>query len=389
MKTTCEAIVIGGGVMGASILSNLAAAGVTNTILLEKSTIGAGSTGRSSGAIRMHYSTQVNASLAHESLKVFANFSDLIGGDVGFVNTGYMVFAPSEATQGFRENISMQQSVGISTREIDHDEAAELAPAFKIAEGEQVAWEKDSGHADPSATALAYINHARACGATIHLDTPVIDIKISESGSHKVKTEKACFESNTVIIATGPWTSGILEKVGISLPLLPTRHEVFLIKRNQTKHPTHPGGGDMTNLIYFRPEGHDLTLVGNGNHEETANPDSYNQKYSLSYAAEVWTRLTKRIPSLADAELFTGYSGLYTTTPDLHPIIDSVDGIDGLFVCSGFSGHGFKLAPAVGTVMAELITQGESTTVDIAPLKMNRFANGTLNTTKYSFKVIA
>jgi len=327
--------------------------------------------------------------LAHESLKVFANFSDLIGGDVGFVNTGYMVFAPSEATQGFRENISMQQSVGISTREIDHDEAAELAPAFKIAEGEQVAWEKDSGHADPSATALAYINHARSCGATIYLDTPVIDIKISESGSHEVKTEKACFESNTVIIATGPWTSGILEKVGISLPLLPTRHEVFLIKRNQTKHPTHPGGGDMTNLIYFRPEGHDLTLVGNGNHEETANPDSYNQKYSLSYAAEVWTRLTKRIPSLADAELFTGYSGLYTTTPDLHPIIDSVDGIDGLFVCSGFSGHGFKLAPAVGTVMAELITQGESTTVDIAPLKMNRFANGTLNTTKYSFKVIA
>ena len=145
----------------------------------------------------------------------------------------------------------------------------------------------------------------------------------------------------------------------------------------------------MTNLIYFRPEGHDLTLVGNGNHEETANPDSYNQKYSLSYAAEVWTRLTKRIPFLADGELFTGYSGLYTTTPDLHPIIDSVDGIDGLFVCSGFSGHGFKLAPAVGTVMAELITQGESTTVDIAPLKMNRFANGTLNTTKYSFKVIA
>ena len=389
MKTTCEAIVIGGGVMGASILSNLAAAGVTNTILLEKSTIGAGSTGRSSGAIRMHYSTQVNASLAHESLKVFANFSDLVGGDVGFVNTGYMVFAPPEATQGFRENISMQQSVGISTREIDHDEAAELAPAFKIVEGEQVAWEKDSGHADPSATALVYINHARACGATIYLDTPVIDIKISESGSHEVKTEKACFESNTVIIATGPWTSGILEKVGISLPLLPTRHEVFLIKRNRTKHPTHPGGGDMTNLIYFRPEGHDLTLVGNGNHEETANPDSYNQKYSLSYAAEVWTRLTKRIPSLADAELFTGYSGLYTTTPDLHPIIDSVDGIDGLFVCSGFSGHGFKLAPAVGTVMAELITQGESTTVDIAPLKMNRFANGTLNTTKYSFKVIA
>ena len=337
----------------------------------------------------MHYSTKVNASLAHESLKVFTNFSDIVGGDVGFVKTGYMVFAPSKAAQAFHENISMQQAVGISTRVIDHKEATELAPVFKIAEGEHIAWEDDSGHADPSATALAYINHAWANGATIHLETPVTDIKISESGSHQVITEKARFESETVIIATGPWTSSLLKKIDVSLPLLPTRHEVFLIKRNLSKIPTHPGGGDMANLIYFRPEGHDLTLVGNGNHEETANPDSYNQKYNLSYAADVWTRLTKRIPSIADAELFTGYSGLYTTTPDLHPIIDSVDGINGLFVCSGFSGHGFKLAPAVGTVVAELITQGKATTVDIEPLKMNRFANGKLNTTKYSFKVIA
>ena len=100
-------------------------------------------------------------------------------------------------------------------------------------------------------------------------------------------------------------------------------------------------------------------------------------------------RLAQRIPDIADGEYFTGYAGLYTSTPDLHPVVDKVEGINGLYVCTGFSGHGFKLAPAVGTVMAELITQGETTTVDIAPLKMNRFANGTLNTTKYSFKVIA
>ena len=165
MAETYDAIIIGGGVMGASIISNLATIGMTKTVLLEKSTIGAGSTGRSSGAIRMHYSTAVNASLAHESLKVFTNFSDIVGGDAGFVKTGYMVFAPSEAEEGFRENISMQQTVGISTREIDQKQAAELAPAFDIAEDELIAWEEESGHADPSATALAYINHARAQGA--------------------------------------------------------------------------------------------------------------------------------------------------------------------------------------------------------------------------------
>ena len=389
MAETYDAIIIGGGVMGASIISNLATIGMTKTVLLEKSTIGAGSTGRSSGAIRMHYSTAVNASLAHESLKVFTNFSDIVGGDAGFVKTGYMVFAPSEAEEGFRENISMQQTVGISTREIDQKQAAELAPAFDLSEDELIAWEEESGHADPSATALAYINHARAQGATIHLETPVIDFEVLSSGTHRIITENDSFESEIVIIATGPWTAQLLQKINISLPLLPTRHQVFLIRRNLESIPTHPGGGDMTNLIYFRPEGHDLTLVGNGNHEETANPDSYNQKYSLSYAADVWNRLSKRMPSIGDAELFTGYSGLYTSTPDLHPIIDAVDGISGLYICSGFSGHGFKLAPAVGTVMTELITQGAASTVDIKPLKMNRFADGKLNTTKYSFKVIA
>jgi glycine/D-amino acid oxidase-like deaminating enzyme len=145
----------------------------------------------------------------------------------------------------------------------------------------------------------------------------------------------------------------------------------------------------MSNLTYFRSEGADLTLVGNGNVEEVVDPDAYNQKPSMDYLENVWVRLANRIPAIADGELFTGYAGLYTTTPDLHPVIDQVDGIDGLYICTGFSGHGFKLSPAVGIVMAELILDGSAKTIDITPLRMSRFAEGQLNATSYKFKVIA
>ena len=145
----------------------------------------------------------------------------------------------------------------------------------------------------------------------------------------------------------------------------------------------------MSNLTYFRPEGSDLTLVGNGNVEEEADPDSYNQKPSMDYLENVWQRLANRMPDMVDGELFTGYAGLYTTTPDLHPVVDRVDGIDGLYICTGFSGHGFKLSPAIGTVVSELILDGSAKTIDISPLRMSRFAEGDLNQTSYKFKVIA
>ena len=389
MTTTAEAIVIGGGVMGASILYSLTSKGIKNSILLERSTVGSGSTGRSSGAIRMHYSTEVNARLAFESLEVFANFDEIVGGDVGFVETGYMVFAPDHVKEGFRDNIEMQRSVGIDTRVVSLDEARELAPAFRLDDDEHFAWESRSGHADPSATASAYISKARSLGAKIILDTPVLSLDIGETAAHRVVTENESFEAPIVVIATGPWSGKFLSRLGIDLPLLPTRHEVFLLKRDLDILPTHPGGGDMTNLTYFRPEGKDLTLVGNGNHEEVVDPNSYNPRYTLSYAQEVWERLANRIPDIEKAELFTGYSGLYTTTPDLHPIIDNVDGISGLYLCTGFSGHGFKLSPAVGEVMSELIMDGTSKSIDILPLRMSRFSEGELNQTKYTFKVIA
>ena len=223
----------------------------------------------------------------------------------------------------------------------------------------------------------------------ITLESPATSVEISGGKVVAVTTAAERYETPIAVVATGPWSSRFLKNIGIELPLEATRHEVFLLRRPMERLPFHPGGGDMSNLVYFRPEGSDLTLVGNGNREEDTDPDTYNPRLSMDFVEDIWPRLARRIPAIEDAELFTGYAGLYTTTPDLHPVIDKVDGIEGLYICTGFSGHGFKLSPVVGIVMAELILDGAAKTVDISTLRMTRFAEGDLNTTTYSFRVIA
>lgn len=389
MTATTEAVIIGGGVMGASILYNLAVRGVRSPVLLERDTLGSGSTGRSSGAIRMHYSTEVNARLAWESLKVFRDWGSMVGGgDVGFVNTGYMVIVPDDAKDALKQNIEMQQGVGIATETVSVQDARELAPAFRLDDTESFAWEPESGHGDPSGTALAYTARARDLGATVVLGSPAARIQIESGRVTGVETTTEVYRTPLVVVATGPWSGRFLARVGIDLPLKATRHEVILLRRGPNL-TWHPGAADMANLTYFRPEGTDLTLVGNGNREEEANPDAYNSRASMDYAGDVWGRLARRMPGIENAEMFTGYAGLYTTTPDQHPVVDSADGIEGLYICTGFSGHGFKLAPAIGVVTSELILDGEAKLVDISPLRMSRFETGDLNSTRYSFKVIA
>ena len=390
MAVTTEAVVIGGGVMGTSILYNLALRGVGAPVLLERDALGSGSTGRSSGLVRMHYSTVVNAHLAWESYHIFKNWDETIGvGDVAFVKTGFMAIVPEESVEGLRHNVAIQQSVGVETSIVSREEAKQLAPAFHFEDDEAFAWEPESGHADPSGTAMAYAARARDMGATVVLESPALDVEVRNSRVVAVTTAGERYETPIAVVATGPWSPRFLPKLGIDLPLEATRHEVFMIRRPMDRVPFHPGGADMTNLTYFRPEGSDLTLVGNGNAEDVVDPDTYNPRPTMTHLEDVWLRLSKRLPAIADGEFSTGYAGLYTSTPDLHPIVDRVDGIDGLYVCTGFSGHGFKLSPAVGICMAELILDGEARTVDISPLRLDRFARGELNTVTYKFKVIA
>lgn len=390
MPETAGIVIVGGGVMGCSILYHLAARGMADALLLERDTLGSGSTGRSSGAVRMHYSTAVHAQMAWHSLSVFENFAELVGGECGFVRTGYLVFAGEDDAPGFRANLAVQQAAGIQTAEISRREAADLAPGFYLDDCAGIAYEPRSGHADSSATTLAYAARARAMGARIRLQSPAAAIEVTGGRVTAALTAQGRIETPQAVIATGPWSRRFLLRQGIDLPLTATRHEVVHLRRPLAELPHHPGGGDIANMVYFRPEGSELTLVGNGNLEdEIDDPEVYAQRASQAFIGEVWSRLARRIPAMAGAEFAAGYAGLYTSTPDSHPVMDKLDGIEGLYICTGFSGHGFKLSPAVGLLMAELILDGQASTIDIAPLRQTRFAENDLNLPSYGFKVLA
>ena len=239
MTESAGAVVIGGGVMGCSILYHLASRGMTDALLLEREVLGSGSTGRSSGAVRMHYSTEVHARMAWHSLQVFRDFDEIVGGECGYTNTGYLVFANEDAVEGFRTNVALQQTAGIRTSEIGREEAAELAPGFDLDDCAGIAYEPLSGHADPLGTALAYAARARELGANVRLQTPVESVEVNRGRVTAVVANGQRIETERAVIATGPGSRRFLSAQGVDLPLQATRHEVSTcaVRRNCPNTP--------------------------------------------------------------------------------------------------------------------------------------------------------
>jgi len=387
MRNTADVVIIGGGVMGCSMLYYLARLGVTRSLLLERDVLGSGSTGRSQAICRMHYSNPVTSSLAWESLKVFTNFEETVGGTAGFVQTGYLVVVDPTDRPGLERNVAMQQELGIDTRVISPADAAELPPMISFTDGEALAWEPQSGYADSYQVTASYAKGAREMGAEIVMRNPVGEIQISGGWVQSVVTEQGVVETPVAVVAAGPWSRRFMSGMGIDLPLDTVRHQVAQVTRPVDQVPSHPTVGDISQSFSFRPEGTGLTLVGFG--EDEADVDSYNQGVDMTDLADVMQRLIRRMPQMADSYFRGGWSGLFTITPDWHPILGQIPGVEGLYCAVGFSGHGFKLSPAIGQGMAELITEGEARVVDLAPLRYSRFAEGDLLSSRYRYKVLA
>ena len=376
MTTTAEAVIIGGGVMGCSIAYNLAARGMTDVVLLERDVLGSGSTGRSTATVHTHYSTEVLARMAWHSLHVFRNFNDVVGGECGFTETGHLVLAGRGDYALMSASVALQQEAGIETSIISPKHAAEIAPEFVLDDCAAIAYEPLTGYADASGTALAYASRARQMGVRMDLHAPATGLEIDGGRLTSVVAGQDRISTSLAIVAAGPWSKGLLAPYGIDLPLKVTRHEVVSLRKPSGSLTDLPGASDLANQIYFRPEGDGLVLVGSASPGETVeNPEVYGHRPTQGFIESVWPRLAKRIPIMASAEYTTGFAGLYTSTPDRHPIMDQV-GTDGLFVCSGFSGHGFKLAPAVGAAMAELVLDGQASSIDILLLGLSRFQAG-------------
>ena len=388
MRRTADAVVIGGGVMGCSILYNLAARGMTDTVLLEKDVLASGSTSRSQAILRMHYSNEVTARMAWESLKVFREFEEIIGSPSGYTRTGYFLIVESEDRHALERNVAMQKGVGIDTSVVSAEDVMEIAPALAVQMDEAFAYEPDSGYADPYSVTSGYARRAREMGAEVQMNAEVTAVETSGGRVSAVSTQQGRIETPVAVVAAGPWSRPLLKALGVEVPLRTLRHQVITLRRPQEQLPDHPAVGDVVNDLSARPEIGYLTMVGVGEEEEIG-PDEYNQGVDMSTVEEAFRKLTLRMPAMASALFRGGWSGLFTVTPDWHPVLDRVEGIDGLYCAVGFSGHGFKLSPMVGVAMSEIITQGRATTIDVSMLGLSRFEEGRELTSRYRMNVLA
>ena len=388
MNKSYDALIIGGGVMGCSIQYNLAERGMARSLLFEKDVLGSGSTSRSQAILRMHYSNPETAMMAWESLKIFRNFEEITGVSSGYTQTGYLLAVPEHYRNPMLQNLQMQQHLGIDVNEVDSRFVQDLGLNAYPEEAEAYAWEPLSGFADPYSVTLGYANRSREFECEIQVESEVKGISIDRDKVVGVKTTDGDVYSDKVVVAAGPWSAPLLKEVGLDFGIETVRHQVFLLDRGEGPANKIPIIGDVSLNFSARPDIGNVIMVGVGE-DEVVGPNEYNQSVDTDMLVKTQADLARRIPGLPDASFVGGWSGLFTVTPDWHPILSSIEGIEGLYVAIGFSGHGFKLSPMIGQVMSEIILGQESKIVDVSSLGANRFKEGQLMKSRYDMQVLA
>ena len=376
---TADAVVIGAGINGAATAYNLVRRGV-KVVLVEKQLIASGGTGRSAAIIRQHYSNEVLVRLVKRSVDIFHAFDEEVGGDPGFVNSGWTFLIPESVSEGFAENLELGRRLGVDVREISREELEEIEPRVDLSDVHRLAYEPRGGYADPRTSTHAYVKRFLELGGELRELTSVTGLIAEGTRVKGVATDGGEISAGVVVNAAGPWADRVCQWVGIDLPLEITREEEIIFDTTSAGGAPKLCFSDMCKAIYYRPEGANRTLVGRGFPKEYdyVEPDGYNQEVNVSFIDEVVERLRERWPGFGQVLGINSYTGLYDVTPDWHPVLGRVDGVEGLFMCAGFSGHGFKTGPAVGEVMAEEIVDGTARSIDISRLNLRRFAAGEL-----------
>jgi sarcosine oxidase subunit beta len=250
MTSTADIIIIGGGVIGCSTAYNLAKHGAKNVVLLERGSLCSGGTSKSCAIVRTHYSIPTNLIHAVESLKIFANFDEQVGGEVGWRQTGYLIVGPEEHRQPMEAVFQMQNAQGIDTAVLTPQEAHEKHPLLQFEDVGVIGYDTQAGYADPYLTTMAYAQRAKALGVTIHQDTAVTGLHLN--GVHKtVQTTKGTFTSSVVVLAAGPWTHNLGRMIGVSFPYEVSRHKVITLKISQPYQPTWPIVKDLRLSEFF------------------------------------------------------------------------------------------------------------------------------------------
>lgn len=375
MKRRAEVVIIGGGVTGASIAFHLAASGIRDILVLERRSLASGGTGRSVGIVRQLYPTEATSRMVVRSLAVFQRFADAVGGDAGYVACGALIGVSTAMRSKLEATVARQRAVGVRAEVLDPADLTRLEPRIDPASIGAVVYEPDSGYGDPTAVTNGYADAARRRGVRVEQGAEVVGIRTA--GDRVVGVDIAggdAIDAPIVVNAAGLWSPLVARLAGVELPIIIGRHPVFVVERDAGFGRPHLVYLDLAGGSYARPETGGLTLTGSLTDDETQHPmepETLGAEVSLAEATDVLERTARAIPRLADARYRRGWAGAFDITPDWMPILDE-SSVRGFWIAAGMSGHGFKLSPAVGEMMAALIT-GAAPPVDATPFALGRF----------------
>jgi sarcosine oxidase subunit beta len=385
----CDVVVIGGGVVGCSVAWHLAALGAGRVVVLERRQVGAGTTAQSSGILRTHYSVPENVELARRSWAVFERLADYLGDPdaaSGLVRCGYLIAAPEgPKLQALHDALAQQAAMGIEVRTLTPTEAAALLPIARFDDAALIGHEPEAGYADAYLVASSFARAARRRGVRIFEGVDALALRREGARVVGVETSQGFIVAGTVVSTQNIWARELEAWTGIAQPIAAERHRVLALQGPQAYTPAMPVFKDLASpgLLYARSYGGGQMLVSEGLPGDTMDtPDDRQGEVSMDLVAEIGAQVAERFPSFAEAGLASSWTGVYDVTPDWNPVLGPILGVPGLVVGHGFSGHGFKLSPAVGRVLAQAAL-GLPTDVPLAPYALERFGAGRLLKGRY------
>jgi sarcosine oxidase subunit beta len=368
LPDSAAVVIVGGGVIGTSAAFHLAEAGV-DVALAERGQLGSGSTSRAAGGVRTQFSDALNVELARRSLDAFLSFGRRPGWEIDLKQVGYLFVLSRESdVEEFERSIALQNEYGLNSRMLTADEVRELCP---LVEGDDIlagAFSPRDGHATPESVVQGYASAARAHGAGIRVNCEVLDIKTSGAEITEVVTDRGAIATRTVICAAGAWSRSCGAMVGVDLPVTPLRRQVLFTEALDRLPAGLPMTIDFSSSFYFHREGPGL-LIGMSDPNEKP---GFSVETTDDWIPGLMAVVRRRAPGIAYAGIRGGWAGLYEMTPDHNAIIGEATGVSRFLYATGFSGHGFLQAPAVGEILRDLVLE-RPTFADISPFGAERF----------------
>jgi sarcosine oxidase subunit beta len=369
-KTT-DVIIIGGGVMGCSIAYHLAASGVQAVVVERLSQVGAGSTGLCSGGVRHQFSHPLNVELSIASIRKLLTFEEEFNQAIDLHQDGYLfLLTTEELVDTYTSSVAMQQHLGVDSRMLTPQEIADLTPSLNMEGIRAGAYCPDDGVIDPHGVTEGYARRARKLGTEIKLDSEVISVGTTGNRIESVTTTDGAIFAPIVVNAAGPWSAAIGEMAGVRVPVQPYPRYVWVTRDFEHRPQRWTMVIDAETTFYFHREGEGV-LMGMG---DPAEQPSFNDEVDWAFLEKLTATGVARYPALAEASILSAWAGLYEVTPDHNALLGPTPELEGFFLATGFSGHGFMHGPIIGEIIADLIV-GRQPSIDISAFRPDRFSD--------------